>query len=387
MKKILLALLFLARLWLAVHAKHGDMYNNLDWGQGAATHKLSEFYELPKEAWPHSRPNQPPGSIFLHLASYQLNSSIYQTINFFNAKLPLFPSKLVWWWELHGELITIKLPSIIADFLLAAVIYKFTRRPLISIFYLLTPALWYNSSFWGQTDSVVAAIALTSLYFLRQKRLALSPIFFGLSLITKASWAPILPLYLLYFLKNHYRKFHLLLLLIIAPLIVSWPFHPHLDLPVWLANLYLTRLLPGESGFITVNAFNLWHLFFAPRAVSFVAANIGSVLVGLILCIALIRTWKKNTFPVFLHSCLLVLFGTFLFASRMHERYLYPVFPLLIISQRYLTYTVLSVTYFLNMYSDWWNPTLTWLISLYTPTFTKIISIVNLSAFTYEAKR
>ena len=45
MKKVLLVLLFLARLWLAVHAKHGDMYNNLDWGQGAATHQLAEFYD------------------------------------------------------------------------------------------------------------------------------------------------------------------------------------------------------------------------------------------------------------------------------------------------------------------------------------------------------
>ncbi len=76
-----LVLLLIFRLWLATQSKHGDMYNNQDWGKGAITYGLSVFYELPKEAWTHSRPNQPPGSILLHAASYLLDTNINQLIN------------------------------------------------------------------------------------------------------------------------------------------------------------------------------------------------------------------------------------------------------------------------------------------------------------------
>ena len=108
---ILICLILLVfRLWLATQSKHGDMYNNLDWGRGAALYGLARFYDLPKEVWPHSRPNQPAGSILLHLASYQFNNFASLLINWLNISLPVFPSKLVWWWEQSGELIAIKLP-------------------------------------------------------------------------------------------------------------------------------------------------------------------------------------------------------------------------------------------------------------------------------------
>ena len=43
-------------------------------------------------------------------------------------------------------------------------------------------------------------------------------------------------------------------------LLISLPFHPYFDLPLWLINLYKERIMPGEIGYLTANAFNFWWL-------------------------------------------------------------------------------------------------------------------------------
>ena len=167
---LFLILMFGFRIFLAVNAKHGDMYNSLDWGYGAAKYGLTQFYDLPQQSWPHSRPNQPPGSIYLHLASVEFSMRVEKLIDWFNSHVPLFPSKLVWWWDWNGELVAIKLPPIIADFAIFAAILtlgKMVKRYKISLIvafvYLVNPALWYSSAFWGHTDAVVAALCIWSL--------------------------------------------------------------------------------------------------------------------------------------------------------------------------------------------------------------------------------
>src|SRR3989344_9618175 len=112
-RKIIITLVVAAmlgwRLYLSVNAKHGDIYNNISWGRMAyRLESLAGYYELPKEVWSHSRPNQPPGSILLHLASENIYNSISQMIKWSNDKIQTFPSKLVWFWQDHGELISIK---------------------------------------------------------------------------------------------------------------------------------------------------------------------------------------------------------------------------------------------------------------------------------------
>lgn len=61
---VLLLLLFVFRLFLSTQSKHGDMYNNLDWGRIAVEHGLVNFYELPKIVWPHLVPTNPPAVFF-----------------------------------------------------------------------------------------------------------------------------------------------------------------------------------------------------------------------------------------------------------------------------------------------------------------------------------
>jgi len=399
-----ICLIFLIfRFWLAVNAKHGDMYNNLDWGAIAVDHGLSGFYDLPKAVWPHSAPNQPAGSIYLHTASVVMDRSVDKIIKRLNDQIPAFPSKLVWWWEWNGSLVTIKYFSILADFIIAAAILVLARhiqRPrtglLVALAYLVNPALWYNSSFWGQTDSVVAALSLTSLVLLAGRRLAWSPVFLGLSLSVKASWAPILPFYILYYWLNH-RSRLLTLLLIPAVVVLAFaPFHPHPDLPGWLSSLYLHRILPGETAFITVLAFNFWNLLFGPYGVPHtiplfgIPANIlGWAAVALLAAPLTIRLVKTPRFTDFVWASALLFFAVFLFAPKMIHRYLYPVFPLLHLALLFdrrrfwlaAALAVMSGLYLINLYYRWWAPGSILLESLYTDRLMKLISVAYLAVF------
>jgi hypothetical protein len=405
-KKILvfffLFLCFFWRIWLAQNAKHGDMYNNLSWGQGAAQYGLSGLYELPQKYWSHSRPNQPPGSILIHLYSIYLSTSVSKIISYANTNIQIFPSKLVWWWEQNGDLISIKFPSILADFLIVAALLHISRTfrraktgIAVSIIYLIHPAFWYNSSFWGQTDPIIAGLSLTSIAFLFSGQPLLSTCFLGLSLTTKASWAPFVPLYLLYFFIKYTKRWFYLVAAPLVALAISLPFHPSLDLPFWLTNLFLTRILPGEYGSLSVNAFNFWHLIFGqaliPEATHFLAvpANIiGTIIVSTTLLICLIKLYKNPTPKAFLYLSSLIFYSTFLFASRMHERYLYPFFPLLaalivIKPGRILWFIFLCAPfiYLCNLYYQWWAPGIPALVSLFTPAFTKSLSFAYLLVF------
>jgi hypothetical protein len=216
-----------------------------------------------------------------------------------------------------------------------------------------------------------------------------------MSLITKASSAPLLPIYGLYWLKKHPRKLPQLLIIPAVMLLFAFPFHPHLDLVSWLVQLYMSRILPGESNFITVIAFNFWNLVFGPH---FLPANtpflgvpanlIGWTIVGVILIVNLKKLWLKTDPENFLYVSTLLFFPVFLFAPKMLQRYLFPVFPLLsasmVLTQKKSNWFILgiiSVCYIINLYYQWWAPGISLFISVYTPVFTQMISLIYLSAF------
>lgn len=392
MKRLLLIAVVISlvsfRFWLAVSAKHGDMYNNLDWGYGALNFGLAKFYELPKGVWTHSRPNQPPGSIYLHLASVNISSKSAQLINRLNARLPIFPSKLVWWWETNGELLSIKLPSIVADLAIAWAIYLLTKKKILALLFLLNPVSWYISSYWGQTDSVVAALIVWSLVFLKEKRIWISAIFLGWSLITKASWAPIAIVWLWYVWLSHKEKIWQIIFIFLPVLLLSWPFHPHADIVKWLFDLYVLRILPGESGFLTVNAFNFWRIFFNNPAIPDTAPFLnlpamwwGYGTVGLIAAFVLFRL-KKNDFFGLISFAVLLQMGYFLFAPRMHERYSFPAWILFTIwlglkpkRNLRIMWIVFSLFFLINVYSLWYAPTIPIMVNLYNQNFIWSISL------------
>ncbi len=97
------------------------------------------------------------------------------------------------------------------------------------------------------------------------------------------------------------------------------------------------------------------------------------------------RLWKKPDFSRLVSSSAILFFAVFLFATRMHERYLYPLFPLLSLGLPILwpVYLLASLSYLTNLYYQWYAPLVPALVSLYSVQFTKMVSAVNLGLFAY----
>lgn len=89
--------------------------------------------------------------------------------------------------------VLLKLPSIIADFASAYLIYRIISRKLekptiaviASLFYLIHPAILVNTSGWGQTDSILTTLLILSLMLISERKLKYAMIVSALALLLK----------------------------------------------------------------------------------------------------------------------------------------------------------------------------------------------------------
>src|SRR3989344_7181185 len=126
-KPVLLIFLaaFLLRCLLLLTAHHGDLNNNISWGQ-IFLQQGKWFYDNPLgRVWPYSAPNQPPLTILMFGAVMWLFQTIDSGARLFNDKFSFFPSTFIWFWEARGKDVLVKLPSVFADLGIAYLIYKY----------------------------------------------------------------------------------------------------------------------------------------------------------------------------------------------------------------------------------------------------------------------
>lgn len=415
--KYLLFIFILAlilRLALVFIAHHGDLNNNITWGTIAAEGGLNGFYEgrgLPQEAnnevaWPYSAPNQPPLTIITFTFTRVIWQAVENTVWWLNNHLPIFPSPFIWFWEGKGMVLLIKLPAIIADLGIGFLIYRFFQRKnklklglMLSSLWLFNPVTWYNSAIWGQTDSVVNLLGLAAILFLLNRKLIIFSLFFALSILFKGSLFIFAPLLFLVIIRQKYPLKELLratFYMLLTTIFISIWFHPQFDLPLWLFNLYKNRILPGEIGYLTANAFNFWWLVEPGKVLdSTLYLGLQARVWGFIIAIAgiigvsywLLKT-KLSDKRLFLSLSFLSLI-TFLFMTRIHERYLYPLFPyatmlLGLVPGLVLPYIILSITHLLNLYHLFWAPSFGPLEKAFTaPIFAQIISIIKIFIVVY----
>ena len=402
---ILIAALAL-RLSLIFVAYHGDLNNNISWGTLAVERGLNGLYGSPDaNDWPYSAPNQPPLTILmftgLGLVWRFINSSAWWLNNNFS----FFPSGFIWFWERSGMTLLVKLPSLLADLGIGYLIYKHfvnekrekLGRILASV-WLFNPVTWYNSAIWGQTDSVVNFLGLISVWALLSKRLTKFVIFFVGSILFKGSLALFAPILLLVAVIQKYSLREWLSAAfggVTVILVTSIWFHPYVDLPLWLVNLYRERILPGEIGYLTANAFNFWWLIDSGKTLdSTLYFGIGArfwgfVITSLGLIFALLHVNKKTSKERVFFVLAFVALTSFLFMTRIHERYLYPFFPYATLLLGYIpgfsfAYFVLSVVHILNLYSEFWAPPFPLLENIYNfPIFMQTLSLINIGVFVF----
>jgi dolichyl-phosphate-mannose-protein mannosyltransferase len=400
---ILAALLL--RLILAPLVHHGDIENHVAWGLWGRQFGLRGYYDF-LNFFNYAKPNQPPLTILLYVAVRYLYEAIFALLWFINIKISIFPSVLITWFDNFGNLTLLKLPSILADIGLGLIIYNLVKefkkeKAILAMnLYLLNPFVWYNSSVWGQTDSVLLLFGLSSVLLFFKKKPLWGAILLAMTLLFKATLIIFIPIILLILIRQKISLKKLIaaigfflgtVWMVAKPFAIGWTF-------VWVFDLYTGKIAGGELHYLTANAFNLWGLFYGLLPVKdslpilgIPAFWIGAAIFGILSLIILYRFWKNINLKTLLFSLTLVAMTAFLFLTRMHERYMYFMFaPLAILAvlepALLIVYIILSLSHFLNLYNFWWVPRIEIIVDALLGNnglLTKLLSVLNLGIFAW----
>lgn len=238
----------------------------------------------------------------------------------------------------------IKLWSVASDFLGGYLIYRIgcmynknERGFVAGIIYSLNPAIFFNSSVWGQFDSIPATMLAGVVYFFNKGKKLEAAFLFALSIMTKPQSAILLPLFVVLYFKDfdiskagiprEMKKLGFVLaggLLIYS--VLSFPFSDRKGF-FWIADLYLKS--GGDYPYATANAFNLWTLLHGQAVddkngfllLTYGLWSIILLLVSWLFCVYLLIKRPKSVNMLYFSS-MLICFSSFVVGSRMHERYL-----------------------------------------------------------------
>jgi dolichyl-phosphate-mannose--protein O-mannosyl transferase len=284
----------------------------------------------------------------------------------------------------------VKLPAILADLGVGVLVYAIVRRfasagiaLAAAAFYLLNPAVIYNSAAWGQVDSIAGGLALFAIYCLLRSDddspdrpswwIVAGWLLIAYSLLIKPQAAVLLPLMFVFaFVDRGRRRGRLIATAIgiaaavLLALVIVEPFHPGNPAAAfaWLFGRYSYG--SNVYAYNTVNAFNLWAIrgsFWQPDTTpidAFGSFSLGPqyvwgiVLVAAAVALVVWRYIQDRTPRALLEGCAVATIAFFVLATRMHERYLFNglLFTIVCIpfARRYLWGAVaLTVVLFANL--------------------------------------
>jgi Gpi18-like mannosyltransferase/predicted membrane-bound dolichyl-phosphate-mannose-protein mannosyltransferase len=262
--------------------------------------------------------------------------------------------------------VIIETPALIADFLLAALMFVTVRRRanapaawLAMLLVALNPALLFDTVAWGQSDSVLTLVMLLSVVMLLDDEVELGWGLAALALLIKPQALMLMPVLGVWTLRQtNFRRWWRSALAFLAVVIVgAAPFqvsHPW----NWLPELY--RSTAAYYHETSVNAFNLMALLGGLRQNDSQSVfGISWFALGLALLVPLYGAtgwmiWRNPTRRNLWMAAFLALFGFFMLAPRMHERYVYPavVFAIPLVLEEpplVVVFVVLTLTALFNL--------------------------------------
>ncbi len=262
----------------------------------------------------------------------------------------------------------VKLIPSIFDIATALLIFGYLRSRtgfrvsiLSAAVYALNPAVIFNSSIWGQFDSIYTILLLASFMLILRGHPMTACSLFTLAVLTKPQSIALAPLmaYLVYSRHGIRRTLESTLVITATTLIVVLPINWG-DPLSFLFNIYFG----GYSAYryTSVNAFNLWGLFgmWKPDTVGFLFLTpftAGWIMFVIATFVAIYMLDKHRDKPgdaIVLFTAFLLLFSFFMLPTRIHERYIYPSLAFLALLSPFWRklkpiYGVLSVTLFINL--------------------------------------
>lgn len=270
--------------------------------------------------------------------------------------------------------VLLKLPSIIADLGMGYLAYKIATKSfsqkagvIISAFIVFNPAIIFNSCLWGQVDSVLAIFCALSVYFMAEKKFAPSFFAFGAAVLIKPQaifFAPVLAFGVIeeIFINNEFDAKKLIktvlwaLAAVASVFILFMPFgtNPIHGIEVIL-NQYIATV--GQYNYMTINAFNLYGALGQNwTALTAASSVIGYILMAAVVVLAGIIFFKKDGKEKYYLVSAVLVFGIYMLAPKMHERYAFPGMFMLIMLvatlptwKNFICYGLFSLSQFFNI--------------------------------------
>jgi dolichyl-phosphate-mannose-protein mannosyltransferase len=344
---LMLWLGFAARLWIAFQVKGYDVDIGTfkAWAGNLAAHGFSRFYQEGVFS------DYPPGYMYV----LYLVGAVRNILD-----IPF---------ESSGFTLILKLPAMVADLIIAALLYRWGNRVLhptlavsIALLYWLSPAILVNSAAWGQVDSFFMLWTLLFLHNMEKGKLEKASFFYAISLLVKPQALLLGPLVLCVFWRNRswsaFGKSFLVGLSTFAILILPFVIYKG---PLFIFELYFGTL--ASYPYASLNAYNLMALFGG----NFVDINSGMLFLsyklwGIILLVAAyaysiyVYFKSKRTSGLATLTAFLMITSVFMLFTKMHERYLFYSLPILLLSFIFIRdrrllhlYGALTVASFLNV--------------------------------------
>lgn len=406
---ILLGLGLLVRLVLIgislQYRENTDILRWKDWGRISYLYGFADAYKPDHLTFGTLPANQPPGMVLIQSVMYWSSLQAGKVcLKILHAREGSVP------W-INGLLPTaiLRIPALVADLAIGWLIYVFVKKQAsgksalpAAAFYLFNPAVLYNGAVWGQADALNNVFILAGIMMLLNRKYVLSGIFVAVSFLIKLSLIYLLPFIFVIswmdtdsgirhsgkrILERIRNRFPITLLvagtMTISTLLPVFLFSSNPFL--WYLS-FLRANATGEMRNITNFAFNAWWAFFRPHltvgkptdlfsfseirlhgspdiswpVLGIPAGSLAICLFGLCMAIILYLFIRRRSFsPAAVFSVISSLaILSFLILPQMHERYLFPLFPLLAV-QTGLTgkmkpwYWILAGLNLLNLYWVW----------------------------------
>ncbi|MDD3421047.1 MAG: phospholipid carrier-dependent glycosyltransferase [Methanocellales archaeon] len=206
-------------------------------------------------------------------------------------------------------------------------------------------------------DSIYTFFMISSILFLIYNKPELSASSLAIAMLTKPQSIAILPIIGFFIIKKYDLKRVMTSLAASAAsvFLVILPFR--WDNPIeFLINIYSTGY--GYYAFNSVSAYNIWAFagFWKPDSIEllFLSCHIwGIILFGGLVLFVLYCLNKRDDMESLIFSSFLLSFGFFMLMTRMHERYMFPVFAILALIMNHekikMIYGTLAATYLFNL--------------------------------------
>jgi len=358
---LLLGLMFRISLNSAVDSF--DFYAFVMWAKYLTTHKIADLFEfLPDGYTPY-----PP---------------LYYYVLWFLGRVI---SSLGVWSNKWLTYFIIRVPVFLADIGVYILVYNFTKKYITktqahisAAFYFLHPAIIYNTSIWGQVDSVVTLLGLGSILSLTKGRQFLGISLYAADILTKLQSLALLPLTGFLILRGHSKK-KLAVIVVVVGILSLIPFLPVVFIKgiKWTWDYFFT--IPNWYAYTSIYTYNLWAPF------GFIVSDntklfgilqykyIGIFLFWFVAYLILKPLTKsQNQKPIlFMFAAFLLWYDFSFFATRIHSRYL--IYSFGFFAPYFVLFPRLGMALSLLMIANF-------LLPLKTPWLTVLVQLLNTQA-------